>query len=118
MPLLAREGFVSYLAVEFAADAAPERCRGLNAALARYGNAMGPGPHGRGWLALGPAPQWIFPAAMPPEVQRRIDEANARSHRMAAERLEAVRVEHELRAQGRRNAVELISDVRYVWRPY
>ncbi|OIW27587.1 hypothetical protein CONLIGDRAFT_440747 [Coniochaeta ligniaria NRRL 30616] len=117
MPLLLREGFLAYLAVEFSDDA-PARCRGLNAALQRYGAHMGPGPDGRGWLALGPAPQWIFSQAMPPQVRRRVDEANARSRRMAAERIEAVRVEHALRAQGRRNAEELTGDYRYVWREY
>lgn len=117
MPLLTREGFVAYLAVEFADDAAA-RCRGLNAALRRYAASMGPGPGGRGWLALGPAPEWIFCAAMPDAVRMRIDKANARSRRTAAERIEASRVENAIRAQGRRNAEELVSDYRYVWREY
>lgn len=79
---------------------------------------MGPGPDGRGWAALGPVPGWVLPATMPDQVRRRIDAANERSRRTAAARIEAVRVQHELQAQGRRIAVELVSDVRYVWKPY
>lgn len=69
-------------------------------------------------MALGPAPEGIFSPAMPDAVRRRIDEANARSRRTAAERIEASRVENAIRAQGMRNAVELVSDYRYVWREY
>lgn len=107
-----REGFLAYLAVEFA-DEAAARCRGLNAALRRYGAQMG-----AEWAAMGPAPLWIFSPGMPAKVRRRVDEANARSHRTAAERIEAVRVESELRASGIRNALELTGNYRYVRRPY
>lgn len=116
MPLLAREGFVAYMALEHAADGEP-RHRGLNAALRRYGHLMGPGPSGAGWLALGPVPRWVLPAAMPAEVRRRTDEANTRSVRLAAEKIEANRVSNLLKAQGRRNAEELTGDYRYVWSP-
>lgn len=112
MPLLSREGFRDYLAVECAGEG-PARVRGLNAALQRYGRQMSPG-----WVARGPLPPWALPEHMPDKVRRRIDAANERSHRTAATRIEAERVKHALMAQGRQNAIELVSDVRYVWRPY
>jgi hypothetical protein len=112
MPLLALPGFIDYLAIECAAEG-PARIRGLNAALTRYGSRMAPK-----WLAMGEIPDWTLPREMPGKVRRRIDEANARSGRTARERIEANRVQHEIMAQGRRNAEELTSDVRYVWRPY
>lgn len=112
MPLLALPGFIDYLAIECSAEG-PARVRGLNAALTRYGSGMDPR-----WLAMGEIPGWALPREVPGKVRRRIDDANARSVRTARERIEASRVQHEIMAQGRRNAEELVSDVRYVWRPY
>jgi hypothetical protein len=112
MPLLALPGFIDYLAIECSGEG-PARIRGLIVALTHYGSRMDPK-----WLALGQIPDWALPREMPGKVRRRIDEANARSVRTVRERIEAIRVQHEIMAQGRRNAEEVTSDVRYVWRPY
>lgn len=72
------------------------------------------------WAELGPLPrECLLPGPDPPiEVQRRIEQAGARSRRTAAERIEANRVKHALQAQGRRNAEELVGDYYYVRRDY
>ncbi|KAI8958204.1 hypothetical protein F5Y11DRAFT_360223 [Daldinia sp. FL1419] len=109
MPLLTLRGFIDMMAVEHAAD--PERAwRGINAALQYYDVWTDLGPLPRDCLLSGPDP--------PVEVQRRIEQAGARSRRTAAERLEANRAKLALQDQGRRNAEELAGDYYYVRRDY
>ncbi|KAB5585477.1 hypothetical protein GE09DRAFT_1070882 [Coniochaeta sp. 2T2.1] len=116
VPLLLREGFLSYLAIEFSNDA-PARCRGLNLALRRYGAVMPcTWEGGRTWREMGAVPEWCFLRDMPPEVKKKVDEAAVRGERLAREKVEAVRVENEIKAMGRRNAEELVGDYRYVYR--
>lgn len=105
MPLLTRAGFIDYMALEYAGD--PDLCLAfLNAAL-RFYNVPS--------AAKGPVPRYLFPAARTPELQRRIDESSARCRSAAQSRLNAVTVQHQLQAQGRQAAVDLVSDVRYVY---
>ncbi|CAI4212059.1 unnamed protein product [Parascedosporium putredinis] len=105
MPLLTRAGFIDYMGLEYAGD--PDLCLAfLNAAL-RFYNVPS--------AAKGPVPRYLFPAARTPELQRRIDESSARCRSAAQSRLNAVTVQHQLQAQGRQAAVDLVSDVRYVY---
>lgn len=87
----------------------PERAfRGLNLAMKYYGV----------WLEMGPLPRDMLLPTSPPQVDARIKDANIRSQRAAAERVEAVRIQGRIAAQGRQAALELISDNRYVHHYY
>ncbi|KAI0385525.1 hypothetical protein F5Y04DRAFT_246029 [Hypomontagnella monticulosa] len=109
MPLITLRGLTDMMAVEhcFNPDQALD---GINAALRYY----------RIWTERGPAPRnCLLPGPdAPPEIQQRQARASERSHRMAAERLEATRVRYAIEAQGRRNALELVSDYHYVRRDF
>ncbi|KAK7977868.1 hypothetical protein PG996_003919 [Apiospora saccharicola] len=107
MPLLNLKGFTDMMAVESAGE--PERAwRGLNAALQHYGI----------WPAMGPLPREVFLQDMPRQLQQRLEQVKIRSHRAAQEKLDAVRVQTQIQAQGREAALDLIDGPRYVRRYY
>ncbi|KAK8134265.1 hypothetical protein PG984_006277 [Apiospora sp. TS-2023a] len=123
MPLLSLKGFTDMMAVESAGE--PERAwRGLNAALRHYGI----------WQAMGPLPREVFLQVklvfefrgvmvaniailgsqdMPRQLQQRLEQVKIRSHRAAQEKLDAVRVQTQIQAQGREAALDLIDGPRY-----
>ena len=70
------------------------------------------------WLQMGPLPRDMVPKTCPPQVQERIDDASARGRRESQRRIDAVRIQHQIAAQGRQNALELISDSKYVYHYY
>ncbi|KAK7920806.1 hypothetical protein PG985_008828 [Apiospora marii] len=107
MPLLSLQGFTDMMAVESAGE--PERAwRGLDAALRHYGI----------WPAMGPLPREVFLQDMPRQLQQRLEQVKIRSHRAAQEKLDAVRVQTQIQAQGREAALDLIDGPRYVRRYY
>lgn len=109
MPLLTLKGLTDMMTVEHCHE--PDQALdGINAALRHYNI----------WPERGPLPRnCLLPGRdAPVEVQRRGADAVERTNRTAAERLEAQRVRHAIEAQGRRNAVELVSDYHYVRRDY
>jgi hypothetical protein len=105
MPLLSLRGFTDWISVE--TSGFPDRAwRGLNAALQHYGV----------WPERGPMPRDILPASMPAEVQVRINRASERGRAASQQKLSANASRLALEQQGRQNALDLIGDVRYVYR--
>ena len=70
------------------------------------------------WLQMGPLPRDMLPKTTPPQIQERIDDAAARGRRESQRRIDAVKVQCEIAAQGRRAALDLISGPRYVYHYY
>lgn len=104
MPLLSLAGFTDYMSVEYTGE--PDiHLPGLNNALRVYNI----------WPDKGPVPRYLFPATRPTEIQQRIAAGSARSHTTAQTRLDAVKMQHQIEAQGRQNAIDLVSNVRYVY---
>lgn len=116
-PFLTEQGFIKYMAIETAGE--PDRgFEGLNAALRYYGggsngNGMGMGMEGW-WRKLGPIPREMFPSTCPPEIQTAVDIGQAKHRDLCQDAVAGNRAYHQMTAQGRRNAEELVSDYRYV----
>jgi hypothetical protein len=105
MPLLSLRGFTDWISVE--SSGYPDRAwRGFNAALQHYGV----------WAERGPMPREVLPASMPAEVQQRIDRANERGRANSQQKLSANASRLALEQQGRQNALDLIGNVKYVYR--
>lgn len=110
-PFLTEQGFIKYMALETAGE--PDRgFEGLNAALRYYGDQRG-GMEGW-WRKLGPIPREMFPVTCPAEIQTAVDIGQAKHRSLCQDALDGSRAYHEMAAQGRRNAEELVSDYRYV----
>lgn len=106
MPRLTARGFADMMAVEHAAE--PERgFRALNAALRAYPAVLPPLPR--------PLPRAALPAACPPQVQRRVDDVTLRARAAAQRKLDATHAQMRIQAQGRRAALDLVSDNRYYY---
>ena len=137
-PFMTEQGFLRYMGLETAGE--PERgWMGLNAALEFYsqsgstgrsngggdggGNGNGGGQNGGGgrgmgmenwWKKLGPIPRECFPAECPAEIQTAVDVGQAKHRALCQDAIEGSRAYHALAQQGQRNAIELVSDGRYV----
>ncbi|KAH8892009.1 hypothetical protein GQ53DRAFT_841321 [Thozetella sp. PMI_491] len=104
MPLLTKDGFTAYMAVEYAGE--PEKTpRLLNAALRAYNI----------WPAMGPVPREVLPPARPKELQQRIDMAAIRARNAAQEKIAAAKAYYEIRRQGSEAALDLLRPS-YVYR--
>ena len=107
MPLLTRSGFIDITTVEMLGDPSPAWQK-FNR-IARHYNI---------WREWGDCPREMFPNETPRPVSERIARATAVCNRQAQNLLEATRVQTELQAQGRENALRLLDPpgTRYVYR--
>ncbi|KAK1778447.1 hypothetical protein QBC45DRAFT_328193 [Copromyces sp. CBS 386.78] len=122
-PFLTEQGFIKYMAIETAGE--PDRgFEGLNAALRYYGGGSNGGASGMGmgmgmgmegwWRKLGPIPRDMFPATCPKEIQTAVDIGQAKHRDLCQDAVAGSRAYAQMAAEGRRHALELVSDDRYV----
>lgn len=97
MPCLTRKGFIDICTVEMLAD--PNLgWRYINLSAKHYNI----------WRGWGDYPRSLLPDEPPKPVLDRIARVTALSQRRANERIEAARVQAEIQAQGRENALRLL----------
>lgn len=105
MPLLSLAGFTDIMGIDYA-ESADVRLPGLNNALRHY----------RVWPEMGPVPRHVLPAATPPEVRKRMDEAAARIRQAVQDVVDASVLRARMQAQTSQNVIDLFDDYRYVRR--
>lgn len=106
MPLLTRKGFIDITTIEVLADPSKEWGH-LRRALQMYDL-----PAIRGW---GDLPRNVLPDYPDERMLQRVKNVTAFAQAKGQEELAAAQVEAQIRAQGRQNAIDLISDTRYVY---
>ncbi|KAJ7581176.1 hypothetical protein C8J56DRAFT_1057174 [Mycena floridula] len=107
MPLLTMKGFVDITAVEALCD--PGRHWGCFSRIVKQYNIL------QSW---GPIPRTVLPEVAEPMMLSRVETITTFSKARGERQLEAARVQAELQARGRQNALDLISDTHYVYRYY
>ncbi|KAJ7330942.1 hypothetical protein DFH08DRAFT_310734 [Mycena albidolilacea] len=109
MPLLTRKGFVDITAVEALCD--PARHWGCFARVLRMYDV---GQAVTGWGAI---PRGVLPEAADPRMLARVASVQAFAGEQAKREVAANHAKLKLQAQGRANALDLIDDNRYYYRP-
>lgn len=112
MPAITRKGFAELMALE--AKGEPAREWGRWSRLVRVYVDNGSLP--RYYAAWGDLPRGCFLEHPDPATLRRVEEVRRVAERQGREQLDAARAYAQLAAQGRQNALDLIGDVRYVYR--
>ncbi len=102
MPLISRRGFIDLTSLETIYD--PSVGWGnLNRALKAYGI----------WRERGPIPREALPGFPPQSVLDQVKRVRELAEYKAKETLDALHVKSMIEAQGRQNAIDLVSDRRY-----
>lgn len=109
MPLLTHKGFVDITTVEALCD--PSRHWGCFARVLRMYDV---GPVVAGWGAI---PRGVLPEAADPRMLARVASVQAFAGAQAKREVAATHARLKLQAQGRANALDLIDDNRYYYRP-
>ncbi|KAF9266082.1 hypothetical protein L218DRAFT_1075092 [Marasmius fiardii PR-910] len=116
MPLLTRKGFIDITCVEVLCD--PSRHWGnLTRVVKQYANSPDAGTMGE-YRIWGDLPRVVLPEVPDPAMTERVKRLGEVARAKAQQELDASHAMASIRAQGSRNALELLSDTRYVYRHY